>query len=184
MSKVGTWEKCNSRKNQTDNWRIYRILVQPAHPFYSAYEELNHLTNNKTTMKVFGFHHVSSFGRMFCLAVLLMAATMPQQTHALNALVNYNEITMWMYNYFRAYLCDGLLPETLCDSLAGAEDDGSSGSFNSTANFEDLVTQRPNEATTAAQGDGDGAIFGWGIFEGGAFGGGRRRRQRRQFLRT
>ena len=107
--------------------------------------------------------------RKMALLVFLIATTMPHETQALNAVVNYNEATMWMYNYFRAYLCDGVLPESVCDSLAGAF-----------ADEDDLLGDTSNTTTTTIEPEGGaaadnnvvdvfnrGGILGLGIFGGG-----------------
>ena len=105
---------------------------------------------------------------MALLAVLIVSLTMPQETQALNAVVNYNETTMWMYNYFRAYLCDGLLPEAVCDSLAGAfadEEDTEMDGTNTTVTTEE--TEEVIEDNNVVGVFNRGGILGLGIFGGG-----------------
>ena len=120
-------------------------------------------------MKVFGSL------RTLCLAILLVASTLSQEAEALNAIINYNSTTMWMYNYFRAYLCDGVFPEQFCTALEGAlvdEEDmpetegGSEGAPTPFPYVEDDNVVRG--------GAGSGGILGLGIF-----GGGRQRRNLR-----
>jgi hypothetical protein len=59
--------------------------------------------------------------RVIPLSLLLVSATLPQRADSLN--VNYNATTMWLYNYFRAYICVVIFPDTFCDGLAGARDE-------------------------------------------------------------
>lgn len=114
-------------------------------------------------MKVFG-------SLRLCMAlVFIVALTMPRETQALNAVVNYNETTMWMYNYFRAYLCDGVLPEAVCDSLAGAfadEEDTLMEGTNTTMTMEQEVEEAVEDDNVVGV-FSRGGIFGLGIFGGG-----------------
>lgn len=102
------------------------------------------------------------------LLVLLVALTMPQETQALNAVVNYNEATMWMYNYFRAYLCDGVLPEAVCDSLAFADEDDTTPDGTNTTNTTTIVEEEGAAAdNNVVAVFNRGGILGLGIFGGG-----------------
>jgi hypothetical protein len=59
--------------------------------------------------------------RVIPLSLLLALATLPQRAESFN--VNANATTMWLYNFFRAYICDGIFPDAFCDGLAGARDE-------------------------------------------------------------
>ncbi|CAB9497103.1 expressed unknown protein [Seminavis robusta] len=67
-------------------------------------------------MKLFGSLRIVS------LYLLLVLASLPQGAESLNFLVNYNATTMWLYNYFRAYLCTDYFGEEFCSGLAREED--------------------------------------------------------------
>ena len=111
--------------------------------------------------------------RLTLQLMLIVLLSLIQKGEPLNQVVNYNEFTMWMYNYFRAYMCVDMLPDSVCEELAGARD------------IEEVEEESPVEnqiGTSFLPGNenGEEGIFGFGIFGvagGGGGGGGRRDRR-------
>ena len=98
----------------------------------------------------------------------LVLISLIQPSESLNQVVNYNEFTMWMFNYFRAYMCGDMMPDSVCDGLAGAREGDAQGDDIPTATTNNQVG---NSFLPNAEG-GEGGIFGMGVF---GVGGGVRR---------
>jgi len=60
-----------------------------------------------------------TFSSLSSLALLLLATMMPQQSHGLAAVANLNDQTIWITNFARTYLCNGMLPDNACSMLQG-----------------------------------------------------------------